>query len=332
MPRPHHASTKGMGWLSTTGAYRPIGTPDLSLVREAKREVRLPQVGSRKEGSDASTGASNKWLPSINPHDQVVDHNTRAYQHLRREIRRSSRAIPACMAGQDLQEVMENPLLHTQTLAQVGEKLANSTRQARRRRKPAAGHKAGGRHSRGARDTASRRKAAVELPVLVPPPQALVANLPQSFVAKSPRMIGEEEEDSKKKRAAEDGVDQGYEDDFEGGDESDDSVVTALLDDMVAQGPHGRNDIQMRVGEHTRNWQLIEVKANSELVDKIESLREKRDKRSSSKLRVAAVGGGGGADCSQREARRHQALWQAKKRRRREQQAFLVGVVAASTP
>jgi len=48
--------------------------------------------------------------------DRVVDYNAAAFSHLRREIRRSSRAIPACKAGQDLQDVMSNPLLHTQQL------------------------------------------------------------------------------------------------------------------------------------------------------------------------------------------------------------------------
>eukprot|EP01047_Picozoa_sp_COSAG01_P041073 COSAG01_NODE_3502_length_5999_cov_31.512542_4_plen_259_part_00 len=69
------------------------------------------------------------------------------------------------------------------------------------------------------------------------------------------------------------------------------------------------------------------TQANSELADKIETLREKRELRSHSKLRAVAVGAAAakadGTGSSDRKARRHQAIWMAKKRRRREQHAFL---------
>ena len=69
-----------------------------------------------KDGS-ASPGTAG-FLPMLGgpAGDRVVDYNAAAFSHLRREIRRSSRAIPACKAGQDLQDVMSNPLLHTQQL------------------------------------------------------------------------------------------------------------------------------------------------------------------------------------------------------------------------
>ena len=65
-----------------------------------------------KDGS-ASPGTAG-FLPMLGgpAGDRVVDYNAAAFSHLRREIRRSSRAIPACKAGQDLQDVMSNPLHH----------------------------------------------------------------------------------------------------------------------------------------------------------------------------------------------------------------------------
>ena len=175
---------------------------------------------------------------------------------------------------------------------------------------PPAGVAAGGRRQQAAQrkrgtQGSETRKASVALPVLVPPPAALVARLPASFVEKSPRHAHEDAP----KHDGDDG--EGPEDatDHDEGEDSDDSIVAGLLDYMLTRGP--RNDTQMRMGEHSRNWKQIESKANSELVAKIDSLREKRKQRSHSKLRVAAVtGGGADGTSSDRKARRHQALWQ----------------------
>lgn len=120
--RKHYA--QGTGWLSAAGAYRPIGTPDLSLVMDLTNTGVAGGRAARGMGRNGAAGADGatgvdggRWLPAVrHGTERVVDHNTRAFHQLRREIRRSSRAIPACKAGQELQEVMDNPLLHTQAV------------------------------------------------------------------------------------------------------------------------------------------------------------------------------------------------------------------------
>eukprot|EP01052_Picozoa_sp_SAG31_P041633 SAG31_NODE_6364_length_2042_cov_4.664643_1_plen_168_part_00 len=101
--RPHLTSK---GWLSAHGQYNPIGTPDLDLVPEER--IDLSALSRVVAGGDDSE-------PTVLP-DLVVDHHAKAYHTLRSEIRRSTRAIPACMAGQDLQEVLANPNMHTQSI------------------------------------------------------------------------------------------------------------------------------------------------------------------------------------------------------------------------
>jgi hypothetical protein len=108
------------GWLSAHGRYNPIGTPELDLVPE--EEKRLPwMINPVNRDSDAA--------PEVALPDRVVDHHAKAYNSLRSEIRRSTRAIPACMAGQDLQDVLANPALHTQkilTLPQINSRAKSS--------------------------------------------------------------------------------------------------------------------------------------------------------------------------------------------------------------
>lgn len=100
--------------------------------------------------------------------------------------------------------------------------------------------------------------------------------LPTSFVEKTPRHANEDEDappaPTTAAQADDDGAEDGtYEDDFEDDADSDDSTVSELLDYIVAHGP--RNDTQLRMGEHSRNWQLIESKVRGPSILRQSSVR-----------------------------------------------------------
>ena len=72
---------------------------------------------------------------------------------------------------------------------------------------------------------------------------------------------------------SEDDAADGFEDAPE---EAEDTTIDELLDDMQARL---NRDVQKRMNEHGRNWRLIDSKANTELADKLEDQRDKREQR-----------------------------------------------------
>ena len=163
-----HTKNTGRGWLSDAGAYAPIGTPELDLCETPRGRGRRERNRDKSKDAAAAAagagspaggggGADSQWLPMIHdPSDRVVDYNAAAFSHLRREIRRSSRAIPACKAGQDLQEVMTNPMLHTQPLSAA---TAREAQRSRTKGKYGGGHGGGG-HGGGGGATAGHHRGA----------------------------------------------------------------------------------------------------------------------------------------------------------------------------
>jgi hypothetical protein len=259
--------------LSDAGAYAPIGTPELDLCETPRGRRRRERNRDHDQGRAAAatqSGADSQWLPAIHdPTDRVVDYNAAAFSHLRREIRRSSRAIPACKAGQDLQEVMTNPMLHTQPLA------AATAREARRpqaRGRYDGSHGGGGGHADEKKKT--RRKGrggkaqkagrilgggAGYMPSAAPDvvksrgPPALstfesdahahrpkvAARMPQSFTAMSPRHADEGADEPNAGGAADEYADE-FEDVVEADDSEDpsvdelgDSMLNEMLDELV---------------------------------------------------------------------------------------------------
>jgi hypothetical protein len=336
------------GWLSAAGAYCPIGTPELDLCETPRGRRGRGTGGKMPPGKQASpTGEGSQWLPLIHdPSDRVVDYNAAAFSHLRREIRRSSRAIPACKAGQDLQEVMENPLLHTQQLASATAQATShgdaryahghahdDTKKARRK----------GRH--GKKHAAEQAAAAGYMPLpavevvkskgpAVPSTfesdakerrAKIAARQPNSFAAMSPRHADEDE--SEVGENEDEYADDRFEaDDPEDGDEElpeeghEDSMLNEMLDEL-----HSRKnrDVQKRMNEHGRNWRLVNSKANNELSEKLDDQKEQREQRAHSKLRVAKTVSGVGSGSAAAKARRHQMAFMAAKRRAKAQARFL---------
>ena len=149
------------------------------------------------------------------------------------------------------------------------------------------------------------------------PRERIAANEPNGFLAMSPRHADDGEgsngsDGSEGGRAAD-----GFEDAPE---EAEDTTIDELLDDMQARL---NRDVQKRMNEHGRNWRLIDSKANTELADKLEDQRDKREQRAHSKLRVAQTSAGLDHGSAAAKARRHQQLWLASKRQRKDQRRFL---------
>ena len=149
------------------------------------------------------------------------------------------------------------------------------------------------------------------------PRERIAANEPNGFLAMSPRHA-DDGEGSNGSDGSEDGrAADGFEDAPE---EAEDTTIDELLDDMQARL---NRDVQKRMNEHGRNWRLIDSKANTELADKLEDQRDKREQRAHSKLRVAQTSAGLDHGSAAAKARRHQQLWLASKRQRKDQRRFL---------
>ena len=143
------------------------------------------------------------------------------------------------------------------------------------------------------------------------PRERIAANEPNGFLAMSPRHA-DDGEGSNGSDGSEDGrAADGFEDAPE---EAEDTTIDELLDDMQARL---NRDVQKRMNEHGRNWRLIDSKANTELADKLEDQRDKREQRAHSKLRVAQTSAGLDHGSAAAKARRHQQLWLASKRQRK---------------
>ena len=117
------------------------------------------------------------------------------------------------------------------------------------------------------------------------PRERIAANEPNGFLAMSPRHA-DDGEGSNGSDGSEDDAADGFEDAPE---EAEDTTIDELLDDMQARL---NRDVQKRMNEHGRNWRLIDSKANTELADKLEDQRDKREQRAHSKLRVAQTSAG----------------------------------------
>lgn len=350
LPKGVSSSSKAVvdrrGWLSAAGAYCPIGTPELDLCETPRgRRGR----GSKKTNTDKQSNPSenSQWLPMINDtSDRVVDYNAAAFSHLRREIRRSSRAIPACKAGQDLQDVMENPLLHTQQLAAAT--VRDTTRMRARHlhgnTDAKAQRKGKGRHAKKT-GAAEQEPAPEHMPL--PPTSVvkskgpavqstfesdakqhrakIVARQPNSFTKISPRHADEaesemgENEDEYANDAFEVEESEATEDEPVE-EEHEDSMLNEMLDELHSR----RNrDVQKRMNEHGRNWRLVNSKANTELSEKLDHQKEQREQRAHSKLRVAKTVTGVGSGSAAAKARRHQMAFLAAKKRAKAQARFL---------
>jgi hypothetical protein len=348
LPKVSGSSSKAVGdrrgWLSAAGAYCPIGTPELDLC-ETPRGRRKRGSGKVKAGKQ---GAENsQWLPMIHdPSDRVVDYNAAAFSHLRREIRRSSRAIPACKAGQDLQDVMENPLLHTQQLAAatVRENNMNTRREHGHADTKKVQRKTKGRHGKkkGApeQETSPDHMPLPPMPVIKskgPAVQStfesdakqhrakIAARQPTSFAKMSPRH--EDENESEMGENEDEYADDAFEadepetsEDEPSEEEHEDSMLNEMLDEL-----HSRKnrDVQKRMNEHGRNWRLVNSKANNELLEKLEDQKDQREQRAHSKLRVAKTVSGVGSGSAAAKARRHQMAFLAAKKRAKAQARFL---------
>ncbi len=348
LPKVSGSSSKAVGdrrgWLSAAGAYCPIGTPELDLCEtpRGRRNRGSSKAKAGKQGSENS-----QWLPTIHdPSDRVVDYNAAAFSHLRREIRRSSRAIPACKAGQDLQDVMENPLLHTQQLA------AATVRENSMKVHDQHGHGDAKRVQRKRKGRSGKKKGAPEqatstdhmpLPPLSvikskgPAVQStfesdakqhrakIAARQPTSFAQMSPRH--EDENQTEVAANYDDYADDAFEtdelqtsEDEPSEEEHEDSMLNEMLDEL-----HSRKnrDVQKRMHEHGRNWRLVNSKANNELLEKLEDQKEQREQRAHSKLRVAKTVSGVGSGSAAAKARRHQMAFLAAKKRAKAQARFL---------
>ena len=333
------------GWLSAAGAYCPIGTPELDLC-ETPRERRRRGSGNTKAGKQATASENSQWLPMIHdPSDRVADYNAAAFSHLRREIRRSSRAIPACKAGQDLQDVMENPLLHTQPLA-----AARDTTRMKPRHEH--GHADARTAQRKVNNGRGKKKGAAEqdvrsdhmpeplMPVIKskgPAVQStfesdakqhrvkIAARQPASFAAMTPRHADEHthemsENENEYANDAFEADEPGASEEEPSEEEHEDAMLNEMLDELHSR----RNkDVQKRMNEHGRNWRLVNSKANNELVEKLEGQKEQREQRAHSKLRVATTVSSVGTGSAAAKARRHQMAFMAAKRLAKAQARFL---------
>ena len=148
------------------------------------------------------------------------------------------------------------------------------------------------------------------------PRERIAANEPNGFLAMSPRHA-DDGEGSNGSDGSEDDAADGFEDAPE---EAEDTTIDELLDDMQARL---NRDVQKRMNEHGRNWRLIDSKANTELADKLEDQRDKREQRAHSKLRVAQTSAGLDHGSAAAKARRHQQAWLLVKRQRKDQRRFL---------